>query len=195
MCVVLCGCEPSPVHTSVCSAHTRLSEVARIAALARTAPQSLPRTSPAALLTGLSSLAAGPAHTAIDSSSAASSSMQADTRGMVKRAEFETLVTHQVDEMMSVFATVAACGSRTPRACRRWVCYCFLVSGTACTALTSRSAYERVLKDGASRCTGAAGRVATRPPISLQASGASQLGSSPRFWYLGAPRKLQHGQR
>ena len=72
---------------------------------------------------------------------------------------FEALVTHHLDEMqmVSFLASAASHGSRTPRACRRWVCYCVLVAGATCTALTSKLAAERVLLAGASRCTGAAG--------------------------------------
>ena len=72
----------SPVHTPQrVAAHT--------AALARMAPQSLPWTSPSMVSTGLSSPAADPKHTTIESSSAASSSMQADTREVAEVAVFE----------------------------------------------------------------------------------------------------------
>ena len=72
-------------------------------------------------------------------------------------AVFEPLVAHQFNETRSFFAMVAACGSRTPRPCRRWVCYFILVAGIACTTLSSKFAYERMAVDKAWRCTGAAG--------------------------------------
>ena len=81
--------------------------------------------------TGLSSRPADPAHKAIDSISGASSSMQAAMREVVKVAMFEAPVTHPVDEVMRFFAMAAAYGSRTPRPCRRCMCYCILVGGPA----------------------------------------------------------------
>ena len=59
-------------------------------------------------------------------------------------AMFECLVSHRLAETKHFFATAAAYGSRPPRPCRRWVFYCILVAGAACTALSSRSAYERL---------------------------------------------------
>ena len=96
--------------------------------------------SPLVVSTGLSSLPTDPAHSVIDSSSGASSSMQADTQGVAKVAMFEAPVTHLVDEVMRFFAMAAAYGSRTPRPCRRCMCYCILVAGTACNALSSELA-------------------------------------------------------
>ena len=65
---------------------------------------------------------------------------------------------------------VAAYGSRTPRPCRWSMCYYILVAGTTCSALISRSAYERLLKERAWRGPGWGGRVARRASqvLSLQ---------------------------
>ena len=66
--------------------------------------------------------------------------MQAAMREVVKVAMFEAPVTHPVDEVMRFFAMAAAYGSRTPRPCWRCMCYCILVAGTACNALSSELA-------------------------------------------------------
>ena len=62
---------------------------------------------------------------------------QADAREVVQEAVFERLGAHRFDESRSFFATVAAYGSRTPRPCRRSVCYLILVAGTACVQLSA----------------------------------------------------------
>ena len=120
--------------------HMPQSDVAHSAALTRTEPASLSMLCPSMLLMGPSSLPTDPAHSVIDSSSGASSSMQADTQGVAKVAMFEAPVTHPVDEVMCFFAMAAAYGSRTPRPCWRCMCYCILVAGTACNALSSELA-------------------------------------------------------
>ena len=114
------------------------------------------------LLMGPSSLPTDPTHSAIDSSSGASSSMQADTREVVKVAVFEASVRHLVDEMRRFFAMAAAYRSGTPRPYRSSTCYCILVSGTSLQTLISQFAIQRVLKERAWRDPGWAGRVTRR---------------------------------
>ena len=145
ICKVRCGCEANPLHTVACMAGAPQSDVAHFATLARAAPWSLPVTSPSMVSTGPSSLSAEPAHTAIDSSSGASSSIRADTREVVKVSVLEAPVTHSVDETMRFFAMAAAYGSRPPRPCRQSLCYCILVAGAACTALWSELATQRMV--------------------------------------------------
>ena len=132
---------PSRPSTWCASAgHTPRSDIAHSAALTRAAAWSSSVMSPSILSTGPSSLSTDPAHSAIDSSSGASSSIQADTREVAKVAVFEAPVTHSVVQTKHFFAMVAACGSRTPRACRRRVCYFILMSGTSLQTLSSRMA-------------------------------------------------------
>ena len=72
-------------------------------------------------------------------------------------AECEAPVTHPIDQTSSLIATVAAHGSRTPRPYRRWVCYCILVAGAACTVTISQLACERMVMRKAWQGQGVAG--------------------------------------
>ena len=191
---VLSRCEAGPPHESASAGRTPQGDLALTAALVRTAPYCFATLTPSMASKGPSSLPAVPAHNSIASTSGASSSIQADTRGEAKVAVFEALGTHSAVHTKRFFAMVAAFGSRAPRPCRRWMCYCIVVSSTTCTALRSRSAYERMEWRGLGEGQEWLG-VVVRARLSHRASGAWQVGSSPRFWYRGAPGERRHGPR
>ena len=141
-----------PPHKSASAGHTPQGDIAHTAAFIRTAPYCLATLTPSIVSKDSSSLPAVPTHNSIASSSGASSSMQADTREVVKVAMFEAPVTHPVDETRSFFAMeYGGCV---------WVtyatsvpafdmCYCIMVAGATCTALTSKFASERMMMDKA----------------------------------------------
>ena len=174
--------------------HAAQGIAARTVALARVAPLSLPAMAISMVSMASSSLSADVKHKATVSTSGASSSIHADTRGEAKVAVFEALGTHSAVHTKRVFAMVAAFGSRAPRPCRRWMCYCIVVSGTTCTALVSRSAYGCMEWRGLGEGQEWLG-VVVRARLSHHASGAWQVGSSPRFWYRGAAGERRHGPR
>jgi hypothetical protein len=112
-----------------------LPSSAHTARLSLATPQSTSEASQPMLSTGPSSLSADPKHTAIASSSGASSMMWAHTWALAPSLEFELLGTHPVDGTRSFFASVRACRSRTSRPWRWWTYYCISVSGASLQTL------------------------------------------------------------